>query len=522
MKLKIKIIGAAFLSIVALEPISALALTKTETVYSTLDSTGIPTKITVNNHLSKLTKGQIIDDTELKNILNMNGEETFTLGQKEITWKSTGKDIFYQGKTEKELPISLDIHYYLNNKEKKGKEMIGKKGDITIKLSFKNNDYHSEQKLYTPFVVTMFTTISNKENSNIKVSNGKLIDTGTKNMVVALSAPGLYENLKVEQLKGLNEITISYHTTKFSLDDIYFIATPKLFGESDINSLNQLDSINHSLYSLQDNMNQLEKGAFELQAGVNTAYQGIATMKKTLDQSIHTLKNDHSDALDQHTIDVIKNQTVEKATLTEEQKTIIGNQAMLSVDETVNNNISALEKSGINDDLVSLCENNPIPDEYLTTCQNSASYIAQYKILKNPDIIQLLKETAQTTAIKTAEQTSQTTASQVSTTLAREVANSVKQGASEKFLNSLTTLSDNLGLLEQGSKSLSNGSNTLSTGISQLNSQGIHALTNYGKIINNYSDKTKRLVKLSKEYSGYTSINADKTLFIYKIKSLTK
>ena len=69
-------------------------------------------------------KGITTDD-----IKNINGREKFSLDSGTLTWKSTGKDIFYQGKVTEELPIKVTAKYYLNGEEVNPKKIKGKSGN---------------------------------------------------------------------------------------------------------------------------------------------------------------------------------------------------------------------------------------------------------------------------------------------------------------------------------------------------------------------------------------------------------
>ena len=81
-----------------LNPASVFAMTKNETIYSTLNYNGVIEKTTINTRLSDLEKGSVVDYTKLDDIKNINGREKFSIDSGTLTWKSTGKDIFYQGK----------------------------------------------------------------------------------------------------------------------------------------------------------------------------------------------------------------------------------------------------------------------------------------------------------------------------------------------------------------------------------------------------------------------------------------
>ena len=156
------------------------ALTKNETVYSKLNADGSVKKTVVSEYL-KNTDETINDVTNLKNILNLNGTEKYKLEGTNLVWDAKGKDIYYQGETEEQLPVSLEITYQLDGKDIKLDDLLGKKGNVTINLKYTNSDSHvvnvngTNTKLYTPFVVTTGTIISNENNSNITVTNGKAI-----------------------------------------------------------------------------------------------------------------------------------------------------------------------------------------------------------------------------------------------------------------------------------------------------------------------------------------------------------
>lgn len=99
-------------------PTPTLALTKNETVYAKIDESGNIKNIFANEHLINTQSDSPLEDySELKNILNINGDEKFKISDNKITWNTAGKDIFYQGTTEKELPIKLNITYKLDNKK---------------------------------------------------------------------------------------------------------------------------------------------------------------------------------------------------------------------------------------------------------------------------------------------------------------------------------------------------------------------------------------------------------------------
>ena len=252
-------------------PLNTKALSKEETVYGKLDSNGIIKNVFVNEHLINNDKLDTINDyTELKNILNLNGDETYDLKDSKIIWNANENDIFYQGNYEGTLPINLNITYKLDGKEMKASDMLGKSGKVEIIVKYTNNDKHNMfingkyETIYTPFVITFGTSIDEKNNQNIAINNGKVVSNGTKNFIVGLSTPGLYESLKVSNLKGLDTIKISYDTTSFELGPIYSIVTPKLLSNEDLKIFDKIDNLTNKVNTLQKNMDLIENSSLKL------------------------------------------------------------------------------------------------------------------------------------------------------------------------------------------------------------------------------------------------------------------
>ena len=73
------------------------AVYKDETVYVNADATGKTDSITVSNWLknSGSVSGSLTDASELKDIKNIKGDETFTTSGNKLTWKTEGNDIYY-------------------------------------------------------------------------------------------------------------------------------------------------------------------------------------------------------------------------------------------------------------------------------------------------------------------------------------------------------------------------------------------------------------------------------------------
>ena len=124
---------------------------KEETVYVFADANGNTKKITVSNWLKNKDGSASIEDlTSLMDIENVKGDEDFTESTDgTLVWDAEGNDIFYQGSTDKETPVSLSIHYYLDGQEISPEELAGKAGHVKIRI-----DYTKKKKkgdVYVPF-----------------------------------------------------------------------------------------------------------------------------------------------------------------------------------------------------------------------------------------------------------------------------------------------------------------------------------------------------------------------------------
>lgn len=91
---------------------------KDETVYMIADADGTVNKTIVSDWLKNKENADTLEDaSDLKDIKNVKGDETFKQDGDKVTWDAQGNDIFYQGTTDKEAPITQKITYYLDGKE---------------------------------------------------------------------------------------------------------------------------------------------------------------------------------------------------------------------------------------------------------------------------------------------------------------------------------------------------------------------------------------------------------------------
>ena len=120
------------------------ANTKEEVVYSKLKNDGTNYSTVVSERITNTDNSELINDiSELLNIENTNGDETFEQNGTNVVWKANGKDIQYQGTIDKDEPITCKVKYELNGKEVEAKDIVGKSGNVKVTLTYTNNDAHT-------------------------------------------------------------------------------------------------------------------------------------------------------------------------------------------------------------------------------------------------------------------------------------------------------------------------------------------------------------------------------------------
>lgn len=278
-KIVSKVLSGVLLCTVLTYTMPVLAYTKEETVYSKVDTSGKQYETIVTTHLQNEEKEKVLKDmSDLLNIKNISGDETFSQDGNTVVWNANGEDIYYQGESQKELPVTFKISYTLDGKEIESKDLAGKSGKVVIKIEYTNHEEHKvtvngkQDTLYTPFVVVCGTVIENDKARNIEINSGKVIDDGSKSIIMGLSLPGMQESLDISKntLEIPSTIEISMDVTDFELGNIITYMTPKIIEESDVELFDNLDEIYSKVSELQTASNKLVDGSKTLKKGAET------------------------------------------------------------------------------------------------------------------------------------------------------------------------------------------------------------------------------------------------------------
>ena len=272
---------------------------KEETVYVVAEPDGSVKNIIVSEWLKNENgAGAVEDVSDLADIENVKGDETFSRNGEKITWQADGNDIYYQGTTDKELPVTEKITYFLDGKEMSADEIAGKSGKVTIRFDYINNEKTTQivngetYEVYVPFTV-MTGMILPEDYKNVEVTNGKVISDGDKKIVVGLAMPGMKKSLDLkdgdleEDMEIPDYVEVSADVENFSLNMTMSVVMNDLLNETNLSEAFDLSGLDEDLDTLSDSSEQLVDGSEELSEGMSTLKESM----KEFAAGVDTLKN---------------------------------------------------------------------------------------------------------------------------------------------------------------------------------------------------------------------------------------
>ena len=272
-------------------------LYKEETVYVNADAAGNTDEITVSNWLKNSgdVSGKLTDKSTLNDIKNVKGDEKYTADGDKITWNTDGKDIYYQGTTDKELPVSVKLTYYLDGKEIQPNKLKGKSGHLKIKVNYENKSKKNvevngkTESMYTAFVMMTGMILPNDNFTNVTIDNGKVISDGNRSIVVGFGMPGLKESLNLDDIKDADDLTIpeslevEADVTDFEMSSTFTVGLSNLTDDLDLDKITDVDSLQDALDELDDAALKLVSGSDALADGSKTLSSGVDSYTKGAD-----------------------------------------------------------------------------------------------------------------------------------------------------------------------------------------------------------------------------------------------
>lgn len=294
------------------------ALKKSETVYVTLDANGSPTKTLVSDWLhADEANVRVEDQSDLTDIQNVKGDSSPKQDGQRLTWDMPGTDLYYQGLSDKQLPVSIQISYYLDGQSIQPQDLAGKSGKVKMEISLKNNQSHAVDidrqsvTMYTPVMAVGGMVLPEETFQNIQVENGALLSDGAKQAAVFVSLPGLDESLglsdldipDIEPFSFPETITVTADCTDFELGNMMMAMTTQIPQLDTLKVSQSLEDVKQNLSDLQDIQNSVtEMDPDEVLRSLLTDPEktaGLQTLTDDLD-TFHQLDTSLLDLLPQY------------------------------------------------------------------------------------------------------------------------------------------------------------------------------------------------------------------------------
>ena len=269
---------------------------KEETVYAILDAGGNPVETIVSEWLKNPEgKDDLSDVTELQDISVVKGDSSYVAdGEKKVTWKTGGNDVYYQGTTTKELPVKVSIQYELDGNVVEPSVLEGASGHLKMTFSYENNTAKEvtvageKCTIYQPFVMLSGLILDNEKVSNVTVANGRAVNHGDSTMVFGIAMPGLKESLGMNDLKNddgeeidINipeNVVIEADITDFSLLMTLTVASNSALEELGLDDIDSIDDLKADMDELTNGMNDIIDGTTQLDDGVGELSGGTGEL----------------------------------------------------------------------------------------------------------------------------------------------------------------------------------------------------------------------------------------------------
>ncbi len=265
---------------------------KEESVYLISDANGNVNKTIVVDHLNNKDKKDTIEDaSNLSDIENVKGKETFEQNGDKITWQAGGNDIYYQGTTSEEPPVTQKVTYYLDGKEISPEDLAGKSGKVKIRFDYTNTTSFTEtvngekQTVSVPFAAITGLVLGDGF-SNVEVTNGKVQANDSSNIVIGYALPGLKDSLGIDDEDLDDDVNIPEYMEVSADVENFSLSTAMTFvvNASDYVSTDGINtsSLDDMINELSDATTQLKDGSAELADGADTLANGVGTLKDSL------------------------------------------------------------------------------------------------------------------------------------------------------------------------------------------------------------------------------------------------
>lgn len=248
------------------------AVTKDETVFINISPSGEVKKVNVTDRLhTDMPQVRVEDKTDLKDIADVKTFIEPVIKGDKLYWDMDSTDLYYNGVSEKEPPMSVSVKYYLDGEEISPDKLAGKSGDVKMTITVSNKLTKSVKlggKSYSmqcPMLFIGGMIMPDETFSEVSTDNGVILGDGAHKLVCFMGVPGMSESLGLNKVGlsalgsalGRSSYSVSCKATDFALGNMMFVAVPfssiRALGFKDVSV--SIDGMKDMLADLESLMN---------------------------------------------------------------------------------------------------------------------------------------------------------------------------------------------------------------------------------------------------------------------------
>lgn len=264
--------------------------TKDESVYVTLAPDGSVQQQTVSVWLHRDSGLDGFADVScLEAIHDLRGTAVPTQTGEQLTWKVEAPDLYYQGTTGRQLPITAAISYELDGQPLTAGQLLGKSGHLKVTIALTNHERRtvtidgSPRAVYTPFAAAVGTTLDADRFTNIKAEHGTVQTDSARAAVAWVCLPGMAEtfdglltgSLREVQDKFVDTVTLEADVTDCPALSFLIGCAADPSALSGMDEFEQLGTVSEDLDQLREATDQLLTGTADLLDGVLQLHDAV-------------------------------------------------------------------------------------------------------------------------------------------------------------------------------------------------------------------------------------------------------
>ena len=287
-----KIVALLLTAIMVLGCVPGLAEnTKHERVYIVAATDGTVKSVTDNIRLENADGlDEIVDRTLLTAIQNVGGKEAFTLDGETLTWQAQGKDITYEGTSDKTPAILPVVTLTLDGEAITAEALKNKAGDAVLTVAYQTNEP-------LPALAVTVLPLPEEGITDLRLENAAALTVLGRQVLVGWAVPGMDEELKLP-----TSFSAAFHADHAELNWLLTLTTSdpidaackELDDRIDLDLHTELDEAKALLTALQSGetlpetsgktkdivpkINELNDGLTQLNDGAETLANGAAQL----------------------------------------------------------------------------------------------------------------------------------------------------------------------------------------------------------------------------------------------------